>query len=54
MCVFTVKEEHLSSDILFNVRLGARRTARARADQSFTQFAVMDDENVSALQQVCL
>ncbi|KAJ8706424.1 hypothetical protein PYW08_011050 [Mythimna loreyi] len=31
---------------------GARRTARARADQSFTQFAVMDDENVSALQQV--
>ncbi|XP_026734737.1 tau-tubulin kinase homolog Asator [Trichoplusia ni] len=31
---------------------GARRTARARADQSYTQFAVMDDENVSALQQV--
>lgn len=31
---------------------GARRAARARADQSFTQFAVMDDENVSALQQV--
>ncbi|KAF9812508.1 hypothetical protein SFRURICE_018996, partial [Spodoptera frugiperda] len=30
---------------------GARRTARARADQSYTQFAVMDDENVSALQQ---
>nr|XP_032525620.1 tau-tubulin kinase homolog Asator [Danaus plexippus plexippus] len=31
---------------------GTRRTARARADQSYTQFAVMDDENVSALQQV--
>ncbi|XP_072948472.1 tau-tubulin kinase homolog Asator [Epargyreus clarus] len=31
---------------------GARRAARARADQSYTQFAVMDDENVSALQQV--
>ncbi|XP_068621895.1 tau-tubulin kinase homolog Asator [Battus philenor] len=31
---------------------GGRRTARARADQSYTQFAVMDDENVSALQQV--
>ncbi|CAH2056015.1 unnamed protein product, partial [Iphiclides podalirius] len=31
---------------------GGRRAARARADQSFTQFAVMDDENVSALQQV--
>lgn len=32
---------------------GVRRTAnRNRADQSFTQFAVMDDENVSALQQV--
>lgn len=30
-----------------------RRAARARADQSYTQFAVMDDENVSALQQVC-
>ncbi|KAG6455634.1 hypothetical protein O3G_MSEX009321 [Manduca sexta] len=31
---------------------GGRRAARARADQSYTQFAVMDDENVSALQQV--
>ncbi|XP_052758103.1 tau-tubulin kinase homolog Asator [Galleria mellonella] len=31
---------------------GTRRTGRARADQSYTQFAVMDDENVSALQQV--
>ncbi|XP_063372206.1 nascent polypeptide-associated complex subunit alpha, muscle-specific form [Cydia amplana] len=31
---------------------GTRRAARARADQSYTQFAVMDDENVSALQQV--
>nr|XP_049707166.1 tau-tubulin kinase homolog Asator isoform X14 [Helicoverpa armigera] len=31
---------------------GARRTGRGRADQSYTQFAVMDDENVSALQQV--
>ncbi|KAL0809436.1 hypothetical protein ABMA28_011615 [Loxostege sticticalis] len=31
---------------------GGRRGGRARADQSYTQFAVMDDENVSALQQV--
>ncbi|CAG9134313.1 unnamed protein product [Plutella xylostella] len=31
---------------------GNRRAARNRADQSYTQFAVMDDENVSALQQV--
>ncbi|XP_049883692.1 tau-tubulin kinase homolog Asator isoform X2 [Pectinophora gossypiella] len=32
---------------------GGRRGPRApRADQSYTQFAVMDDENVSALQQV--
>ncbi|XP_060808928.1 tau-tubulin kinase 1 [Amyelois transitella] len=28
------------------------RRSRPRADQSYTQFAVMDDENVSALQQV--
>ncbi|KAL4712146.1 hypothetical protein ACJJTC_011007 [Scirpophaga incertulas] len=31
---------------------GNRRQTRPRADQSYTQFAVMDDENVSALQQV--
>ncbi|XP_052738783.1 uncharacterized protein LOC112049654 [Bicyclus anynana] len=41
--------DSVHSDTLF--KRGPRRT-RARADQSYTQFAVMDDENVSALQQV--
>ncbi|CAG4967887.1 unnamed protein product [Colias eurytheme] len=31
---------------------GARRGRGARGEQSYTQFAVMDDDNVSALQQV--
>ncbi|XP_064076029.1 tau-tubulin kinase 1 isoform X2 [Vanessa tameamea] len=42
--------DSMHSDTHF--KRGARRNARARADQSYTQFAVMDDENVSALQQV--
>ncbi|XP_013176635.1 PREDICTED: tau-tubulin kinase 1 isoform X1 [Papilio xuthus] len=42
--------DSMHSDTHF--KRGGRRTARARADQSYTQFAVMDDDNVSALQQM--
>lgn len=42
--------DSMHSDTHF--KRAGRRAARARADQSYTQFAVMDDENVSALQQV--
>ncbi|XP_045770864.1 tau-tubulin kinase homolog Asator isoform X2 [Maniola jurtina] len=45
----TADVDSVHSDTHF--KRGPRRT-RARADQSYTQFAVMDDENVSALQQV--
>ncbi|KAI5637038.1 protein kinase domain-containing protein [Phthorimaea operculella] len=46
--------DSVHSDTHFKSRSGRRAGARARpgADQSYTQFAVMDDENVSALQQV--
>ncbi|GBP20201.1 Tau-tubulin kinase homolog Asator [Eumeta japonica] len=50
-------DTHFKRDRIWNYRFvrtsaGRRPGGRARADQSYTQFAVMDDENVSALQQV--